>query len=142
MMPRMIYVNLPVTDLAAATLFYEAIGCEKNARFSDKKASSMVWSDTITFQLLTRKYFASFAHKPVADAHQACGVLLAITRDSREEVDAIVEAAAAAGGKADVRERMDMGWLYNRAFEDPDGHVFEAVWMDMKAMVEADEART
>jgi predicted lactoylglutathione lyase len=58
-----------------------------------------------------------------------------LTRDSRDEVDAITEAAAAAGGKADTRERMDMGWLYNRAFEDTDGHVFEAVWMDMEAAV-------
>jgi predicted lactoylglutathione lyase len=63
-------------------------------------------------------------------------MLLALTRDTREEVDAISEAAATAGGKADIREPMDMGWLYNRAFEDPDGHVFEAVWMDMKAASE------
>ena len=61
-------------------------------------------------------------------------MLLALTRDSREEVDAITEAATAAGGKADVRAPVDMGWLYNRAFQDPDGHVFEAVWMDMNAV--------
>jgi hypothetical protein len=130
----MIFVNLPVKDLAAATRFYEAIGCRKNAQFSDDKASSMVWSDTITFQLLTRDYFATFIARPVADAHQTCQVLLALTRDSRDEVDAIAKAAASAGGKADVRAVMDMGWLYNRAFADPDGHVFEAVWMDMSAV--------
>jgi predicted lactoylglutathione lyase len=128
-----IYVNLPVKDLAAATRFYEAIGCKKNEQFSDDKASSMVWSDAITFQLLTREYFATFAPRQVADAHGTCQVLLAVTRDSREDVDTINEAAAAAGGKADVRDRMDMGWLYNRAFEDVDGHVFEAVWMDPNA---------
>lgn len=132
-MSSMIYVNLPVADLAAATRFYEAIGCTKNEQFSDEKAASMVWSDTITFQLLTRDYFATFAPREVADAHTSCQVLLALTRDRREDVDRINEAAAAAGGKADVRERMDMGWLYNRAFEDVDGHVFEAVWMDMNA---------
>lgn len=132
-MPRMIYVNLPVLDLAAATRFYEAIGCEKNQQFSDEQASSMVWSDTITFHLLTRDYFATFTSKQVADAHATCQVLLALTRDSRDEVDAIADAAAAAGGEADVRPVMDMGWLYNRAFSDPDGHVFEAVWMDMDA---------
>jgi uncharacterized protein len=129
-----IYVNLPVKDLGAATRFYEAIGCKKNEQFSDEKASSMVWSDAITFHLLTREYFASFAPRQVADAHGTCQVLLAVTRDSREAVDTINEAAAAAGGKADVRDRMDMGWLYNRAFEDVDGHVFEAVWMDPSAM--------
>lgn len=132
-MPKMIFVNLPVADLVAATRFYEAIGCEKNEQFSDHQASSMVWSDTITFQLLANDYFATFTPKTIADAHAASEVLLALSRDSREEVDAIAEAAAAAGGRADPRERMDMGWLYNRAFEDPDGHVFEAVWMDMDA---------
>jgi predicted lactoylglutathione lyase len=94
----------------------------------------MVWSETITFQLLVRDYFATFTSKPVADAHATCQVLLALTRDSRDEVNAIAEAAASSGGSADVRAVMDMGWLYNRAFADPDGHVFEAVWMDMTAV--------
>jgi predicted lactoylglutathione lyase len=133
-MPKTIYVNLPVKDLAVATRFYEAIGCEKNEQFSDHQASSMVWSDTITFHLLTNDYFSTFTPKKIADAHKTSEVLLALSRDSREEVDAIAEAAAAAGGKADTRERMDMGWLYNRSFEDPDGHVFEAVSVDMAAM--------
>lgn len=135
-MPRMIFINLPVKNLAAATRFYEAIGCKKNEQFSDEKAASMVWSDAITFQLLTREYFATFTSKPVADAHDTCQVLLALTQDTREDVDTINEAAAAAGGKADVRERMDMGWMYNRSFEDTDGNVFEAVWMDMTAASE------
>jgi predicted lactoylglutathione lyase len=132
-MPKTIFINLPVKDLAAATRFYEAIGCEKNEQFSDHQASSMVWSDTITFHLLANDYFATFTPKKIADAHATSEVLFALSRDSREEVDAIAEAAATAGGKADVRERMDLGWLYNRAFEDPDGHVFEAVSMDMGA---------
>ena len=132
-MPKMIFVNLPVADLAASARFYEAIGCIKNQQFSDEKASSMVWSDTITFQLLTRAYFSTFIAKPVADAHQTCQVLLALTRDSRDDVNAIADAAASAGGLADIRKVMDLGWLYNRAFANPDGHVFEAVWMDAKA---------
>lgn len=133
-MAKTIYVNLPVTDLAAATRFYEAIGCERNEQFSDHQASSMVWSDAITFHLLSRDYFSTFTPKKIADAHATSEVLLALTRDSREQVDAIVEAAAATGGKADIRAPMDMGWLYNRTFEDPDGHVFEAVSVDMAAM--------
>jgi predicted lactoylglutathione lyase len=131
---NMIFVNLPVSDLAAATRFYQAIGCSRNDAFSDHQASSMVWSDTITFQLLTREYFQTFAPRPVADAHSHCAVLLALTRDTREAVDRIADAAAAGGGKADVRERMDMGWMYNRTFQDPDGHVFEAIWMDPKGI--------
>jgi hypothetical protein len=132
-MSKVIYINLPVQDLAAATRFYEAIGCQKNEQFSDHQASSMAWSETIVFHLLTREYFATFTAKPIADAHATCQVLLALTCDSREAVDAIAEAAATAGGKADVRAPMDLGWLYNRAFEDVDGHIFEAVWMDMNA---------
>jgi uncharacterized protein len=132
-MPKMIFVNLPVRDLAAATHFYKAIGCEKNERFSDEKASSMVWSDTITFQLLTRGYYSTFTAKPIADAHQTSAMLIALSQGSREEVDAIVEAASAAGGKADIRERQDMGFMYLRTFADPDGNVFEPMWMNPDA---------
>src|SRR5690606_31551681 len=106
-------------------------------QFSDEKAASIVWSDTIYFHLLTRDYFQTFTPKAVADAHAASEVLICLSRDSRAEVDAITEAAAAAGGKADIRERQDMGFMYSRAFADPDGHVFESMWMDMAAMAAA-----
>jgi len=133
-MPKMIFVNLPVSDLATATRFYEAIGCDRNEQFSDDQSSSMVWSDTITFQLLANEYFATFTPKEIANAHATSEMLLALSRDSREQVDAIVEAAAATGGKADIRPPQDMGWLYTRAFQDPDGHVFEAIWMEKGAV--------
>lgn len=136
-MPGMIFVNLPVRDFAFATRFYEAIGCRRDERFSDHQASSMVWSDTIAFHLLVTDYFASFAPRKVADAHAAVEVLLALTFDGREAVDAAVAAAARNGGKADVRDPVDMGWLYNRAFEDPDGHVFEAIYMDAESAASA-----
>ena len=139
-MPQMIFVNLPVKDLAASTRFYEAIGCVKNEQFSDDKASSMVWSDNIAFQLLTRDYFATFISKQIPDAHATCQVLLCLPRDSREEVDSLAKAAANAGGKSDIRDPVDMGWMYNRAFEDPDGHVFELVWMDPQAAMAGDTA--
>jgi hypothetical protein len=130
----MIFVNLPVKDIAASTRFYEALGCVKNEQFSDEKSASMAWSDSVVFQLLTREYFSTFVTKPVADAQQAVGMLIALSRDSREDVDSIVEAAAAAGGKADVRPAQDMGFMYLRSFEDPDGHVFEPAWMNMSAV--------
>lgn len=133
-MSSMIFVNLPVADIAAATRVYEAIGCKQNPDFSDHQSSSMVWSEAITFQLLSRDYFATFTAKPVADAHAGAQVLLALTQESRAAVDAVVKAAADAGGKADPRPAMDLGWLYNRAFEDADGHTFEAVFADMAAM--------
>lgn len=132
-MPKMIFVNLPVADLAAATRFYEAIGCTKNADFSDDNAASMAWSEEIIFMLLKRDYFSTFTSKPIADAHKAAAVLVALSQESREAVDAITEAAGRAGGKADVREPQDMGFMYSRAFEDPDGNIFEPVWMNMEA---------
>jgi len=130
-MPKMIFINLPVTDLAASAKFYEALGCEKNAQFSDENATSMVWSDAITFMLLKRDYFATFTSRPVADPKDAVGVLLALSCDSREDVDKTAEAAGAAGGKLDVREPQDLGFMYQRAVEDPDGHTFELAHMDM-----------
>lgn len=132
-MSKMIFVNLPVKDLAAATRFYEAIGCTKNDQFSDENAASMVWSDTITFQLLTHGYFSTFTSKPIADAKVNSSVLIALSQGSREDVDTIVAAAAGAGGTADVRDKQDMGFMYVRTFEDPDGHVFEPMWMDIEA---------
>jgi predicted lactoylglutathione lyase len=132
----MIFVNLPVQDLAAATRFYEAIGCRKNEEFSNENASSMVWSDSINFHLLTHGFYKTFTEKPIADAHETSAMLIALSCESREEVDAVVDAAAAAGGKADIRERQDMGFMYLRTFEDPDGNTFEPMWMDVAAAIE------
>ena len=133
-MSKMIFINLPVRDLAAATRFYEAIGCQKNPQFSDENVSSMAWSDNIVFMVLKHDYFATFTAQPIADAHAACGMLLALSRDSREAVDAIAEAAAAAGGKADIRPPQELGFMYSRSFTDPDGHVFEPIWMNPAEM--------
>jgi predicted lactoylglutathione lyase len=135
-MTKMIFVNLPVRDLAAATRFYEAIGCTKNAEFSSDDVSSMMWSDAITFMLLKHEYFSTFTSKPIADAHAAAGALIALSCDSREAVDAITETAGKTGGKADVRAPQDMGFMYSRAFEDPDGNIFEPVWMNMEAAMD------
>jgi predicted lactoylglutathione lyase len=136
-MPKMIFVNLPTADVVKATAFYEALGFTKDQRFSNEQASAMVWSDTINLMILHRDFFSTFTPKPVADAHAATEVLIALSFDSRDAVDAIVEAAAASGGKADVRAAQDMGFMYSRAFEDPDGHVFEPMFMDMDAAMAA-----
>ena len=130
-MMKSIYVGLPVTNLAASTRFYEALGFKKNAQFSDDTTSTMVWSDTITFQLQTHDKFKGWVSKEVADARATSEVLLTLSQDTRDDVDAIVKAATEAGGKAGTRAPIDMGWLYNRSFEDPDGHMFEALWLDM-----------
>lgn len=132
-MPKMIFVNLPVTDLGRSIAFYEAIGCVKNEQFSNEQAAMLTWSDTISFMLLTHDFYRTFTTKQIADAHASSEVLLCLSRDSRAEVDAITEAALAAGGK-EPRPIQDMGFMYGRAFEDPDGHTFEPMWMDMAAM--------
>ena len=103
MSSKMIFVNLTVADLAATTRFYEALGCVKNPQFSDEKAVSMVWSDTIFFMLLKKEFFATFTPKEIADARRTSEVLVALSFDSRAEVDAFAEAAAKAGGKAGLQ---------------------------------------
>lgn len=129
---KSIYVGLPVKNLVTSTRFYESLGFKKNAEFSDDNTSTMVWSDTITFQLHTHARFMGWVSKKVSDARTSSEVLLTLSQDSRGDVDSLVEAALTAGGKAGTRVPIDMGWLYNRSFEDPDGHMFEAVWLDAK----------
>lgn len=139
-MPKMIFVNLPVADVNRSIRFYEAIGCVKDERFcSADQAAAMVWSDTISFMLLSHDFYAGFTSKKIADAHATSEVLLCLSRDSREDVDAIVDAAVAAGGAGDPRPPQDMGFMYGRAFEDPDGHVFEPMWMDVDAFMAAQQ---
>lgn len=136
-MTQMIFVNLPVADVAKSTAFYEAIGFTKDPRFSNEQASAMQLSDTIVFMILDHAFFQTFTPKTIADAGATTEVLICISRDSRDAVDAIVDAAAAAGGKADVGPKQDMGFMYGRTFEDPDGHIFEPMFMDMEAAMSA-----
>ena len=131
-MPLMIFVNLPVTDLARATAFYESIGAERNPRFSDETASGMVLSDTIHVMLLTHDKFRQFSPLPIADAHATCQVLNCLSAESRAAVDDMVDRAAAAGGRADPGLKIDMGVMYGRSFADPDGHIWAVWWMDPK----------
>ncbi|HEY5723162.1 MAG TPA: VOC family protein [Allosphingosinicella sp.] len=136
-MPRMIFVNLPVTDLGRSTAFYEAIGGAKNPQFSDDTATCIVLSETIHTMLLTHDKYRQFTSKPIADAHSTSSVLICVSADSRDSVDAMVGRAASAGGKADPGPTQDFGFMYGRSFEDPDGHHWEVMWMDMGAAQEA-----
>ena len=132
-MAKMIFLNLPVGDLQKSTAFYEAVGATKNEMFSDGSGSCMVLSDTIHVMLLTHDKFGLFTPKKIADARATSEVLICISADSRQDVDAIVEKAAPAGGKPDPSPVQDHGFMYGRSFEDPDGHIWEVVWMDMEA---------
>jgi predicted lactoylglutathione lyase len=133
-MDKMIFVNLPVTDLARSKAFYEAIGARNEPKFSNESGAMMQFSDTIAVMLLTHDFYRTFTAKPIADAHSTSGALLCISCDSPADVDRMVEAAASNGGKADPGPKQDMGgMMYGRSFEDPDGHHWEPMWMDATA---------
>ncbi len=132
-MRKMIFVNLPVADVARATGFYRGLGFEQDPRFSNDVASAMVWSDTITFMLLGHDFFAGFTPRPIADSHAVTAHLFALSFDGRDEVDAFAARAQQAGGTVDVRAPQDMGFMYVRAVADPDGHILEPMWMDVAA---------
>lgn len=132
-MSKMIFVNLPVTDLAKSMAFYEALGATNNPAFTDETAACMVLSDTIYTMLLTHEKWAQFTRKTIPDAHLSAQVMLCVTADSRTDVDAQVAKASAAGGVADPTPTQDHGFMYGRSFEDPDGHIWEVMWMDPAA---------
>jgi hypothetical protein len=139
-MAKMIFVNLPVSDLPRATAFYQSIGGEKNPQFSDETASCMVFSDTIHVMLLTPDKFRQFTPKKIADAKTSSEVLICISADSRGAVDDMVSRAEAAGGVIDPGPKQDYGFMYGRSFEDPDGHIWEVMWMDAAAAAAAQSA--
>ena len=136
-MSRMIFVNFPVSNLAQATKFYEAIGAKKNDMFSDETAACMVLTETICVMLLTHDKFCQFTPKAIADARAVSEVLVCISASDKQEVDQFVSKAAAAGGRADPSPVQDYGFMYGRSFEDPDGHIWEIMWMDMESATKA-----
>ncbi|MGH6613934.1 VOC family protein [Sphingomonas sp.] len=138
---NMIFVNLPVSDVAKATAFYESIGATKNPMFSDETASCIVFSDQIHAMLLSHEKFASFIPgRAIADAKSAVGMLICIAQPSKDAVNAVVDKAATAGGSADATPSQDFGFMFSRSFADPDGHIWEVMWMDPAAVTAGPEA--
>jgi hypothetical protein len=132
-------VNLPVTDLKRSIAFYEAVGATLNPQFTDETAACMVFSETIHAMLLTHAKYRQFTAKPIADAHATSGALICLSAEGRAEVDAVVERAGGAGGRKDPGQLQDYGFMYGRSFEDPDGHHWEVMWMDLEAARKAME---
>ena len=133
-MNKMIFVNLPVRDLKASTAFYRALGGALNPQFSGEKSSCMMLSDTIFVMLLTHEHYRQFTQRPIGDAKRESQALLALSADSRDAVNATLTQVAAAGGRGDPNPPQDHGFMFGRSVEDPDGNVWEIMWMDQAAL--------
>jgi predicted lactoylglutathione lyase len=132
-MSRMIFVNLPVSDLQKSRSFLEALGAVNEPKFTDETAACMTFSDSIHVMLLTHDKFSQFTPLPIADAKAGAQVLLCLSSESRESVDTAVERGVASGGTADPAPKQDYGVMYGRSISDPDGHIWEIMWMDAAA---------
>lgn len=130
---RMIFVNLPVADLARSKAFYAGLGFGFNEQFSDDRTASVVISEQIVAMLLTRDRFADFVPGTVGDPASATTQLNALSVESREEADDMLARALASGGKP-WQPAQDHGFMYGTSFTDPDGHVWETMWMDQSAV--------
>ena len=140
-MSTQIFVNIATDDLERSKAFYTALGCEINPLFTDENAACVVWDEQVFFMVLTREYFGTFTDKPVADARTTAQVLIALSRESREAVDRILEAGLEAGG-TEPKAPQDLGFMYSRDLEDPDGNILEFLYMDPAAAEQGPEAFT
>lgn len=131
-MIQQIFVNLPVRDLRRSVEFFTALGFTFNAQFTDENATCMIVGENIFVMLLVEPFFRTFTNKPVADAHKATEVLIALPLPSRADVEAFVERAVAAGAKTPMPAK-DFGFMFQHGFEDPDGHLWELFHMDSDA---------
>ena len=139
-MSKMIFVNLPVTDIARSTAFYQAIGMVRNEQFSHHTASWMVFSDTIHAMLTTHDKYRYFTDKKIADPKTMSQILMCLFVDSRQAVEDMIGKAEAAGGNLDPAPVDDFSFMYGRSFEDPDGHMWGVSWMDVEAATKAHSA--
>ena len=128
-MPRMLFVNLPVQDLTKSVAFFTSLGFEFNEQFTDDKAACLVVSEQACVMLLSTPFFSTFTTKEVADAAHTTEAILAVSAQSRDDVDVLVDRALALGGGAG-KAPSDEGYMYGRSFFDLDGHAWEVMWMD------------
>ena len=127
--PQMIFVNLPVRDLEASKTFFAALGYTFNPTFTDANAACMIISDSIFVMLLVESFFRGFTTQPISDARQQTEVITCLSATSRAAVDALVDKALKAGASEPMPAR-DYGFMYQRGFQDLDGHLWEIAHMD------------
>jgi len=131
--PHKLFVNIPVGDLQRSITFFEALGFRFNPHFTDASATCMLVGEDAYFMLLTRDRFTGFSQRPLGDVRQQTNAMFALSVNSREAVDAMVQQAVAAGGSHAVAAQ-DHGFMYGRSFYDLDGHHWELFWMDPAAI--------
>lgn len=124
-----VFINLPVKDLNRSIDFFTKLGYTFNPQFTDENATCMIISDTIYAMLITHKRFKDFTKKEIADATKTTEVLICLSAESKEKVHELADKALAAGGK-EANEPQDHGFMINRSFQDPDGHIWEVIWMN------------
>ena len=129
-MAAQIFVNLHVKDLEKSKKFYTAIGFTINPQFTDDTAACVVISDTIFIMLITHAKFREFTPKEISDAHKTTEMLNALSAESKDQVNAMVDKAIQSGGGM-AGQPQDHGFMFSRSFNDPDGHIWEVFWMDM-----------
>ena len=127
-------------NLAASTALYVAMGGVMNPQFSGEQSSSVMFSDAIGVMLLTHDHYRQFTQRPIGDARRESRALFALSVDSRDAVDATLTRAVAAGGRADPNPVQDHGFMFGRSVEDPDGNVWEIMWMDAAAHAQTSQA--
>ena len=138
-MSTSIFVNLPTTDLERAKTFYTALGFTINPLFTDENAACVVFSDTVYFMVLTKDYFGTFTDKQVVDPKTQAQAFIALTRESREDVDDVLAKGLDNGG-IEPRDVQDLGFMYSRDLEDPDGNILSFLYMEPAAAEKGPDA--
>lgn len=136
---RMIFVNLPVADLDRSVAFFTELGFRFDSRFTDESATAMIVNEQAVVMLLVADRFAEFTGKELVDPRRQTEAIIALSAESREDVDRFADAALAAGGSP-ASDPMELGFMYGRSFDDPDGHLWQVFWMDMGAVEAAGSA--
>ncbi len=132
-MATKIFINLPVRDLNKSVEFFSKLDFKFDPQFTDENSTCMIIGEDKFVMLLVKKFFKTFTPKEVADAHNSSEVIITLSAESRAKVDVMIEKAMHAGAKPSL-ETQDYGWMYDRGFEDLDGHLWEIMYMDIKAI--------
>ena len=138
-MSRKLFVNIAVEDLDRSVDFFTKLGFSFDARFTDESATCMLVGEDAYVMLLVRQRFQDFTKKEIVDSTRQTEAILALSAESREDVDQLADKALASGG-APANDPMEMDFMYGRSFHDPDGHLWEVFWMNMAVVEEQAKA--